>query len=63
MGRVPAVLREFLNPLFLQALFGVDFHPWLRGRLEGIRVSDMRRLLRPHHLLRAGCSPTSWRTT
>lgn len=46
--------ETFLNPLFLQALRGVDFQPWLRGRLEGIPVSDMRRLLRPRDLLRRG---------
>jgi hypothetical protein len=46
--------ESFLNPLFLQALCGVDFHAWLRGRLDGIPVSDMRRLLRPRHLLRRG---------
>ncbi|HWC12948.1 MAG TPA: hypothetical protein VG455_17210 [Acidimicrobiales bacterium] len=46
--------ETFLNPLMLQSLVGVDFHPWLRGRLEGIPVQDMRRLLSRRDLLRRG---------
>ena len=46
--------ETFLNPIMLQSLLGVDFHPWLRGRLEGIAVQDMRRLLSARHALRPG---------
>ncbi len=46
--------ETFLNPLVLQAYRGVDFHPWLRGRLEGIPTSQMRRLLSPRDFLRRG---------
>lgn len=46
--------ETFLNPLMLQSFVGVDFQPWLRGRLEGIPVQDMRRLLSARHLLRPG---------
>jgi SAM-dependent methyltransferase len=46
--------QTFLNPLFLRAYRGVDHHPWLRGRLEGVAVADARRLLAPRDLLRRG---------
>lgn len=46
--------ETFLNPLMLRSLVGVDFHPWLRGRLAGITVQQMRRLLSPRDLLRRG---------
>ena len=46
--------ETFLNPLFLQAHRGVDFQPWLRGRLAGIPVADMRRLLSARDLVRRG---------
>ncbi len=46
--------ETFLNPLLLQAYRGVDFQPWLRGRLEGIRTSEMRRLLLGRDLVRKG---------
>lgn len=46
--------ETFLNPLFLQSHRGVDYQPWLRGRLEGVPVNDMRRLLSARHLLRRG---------
>lgn len=37
--------RLFLNPLLLQSMTGVAFHPWLRGSLGGIAPDDMTRLL------------------
>lgn len=46
--------ETFLNPLFLQAYRGVDFHAWLRGRLDGIPVAHMRRLLSGRDLARRG---------
>lgn len=46
--------ETFLNPLMLQSFMNVDFHPWLRGRLEGIPVQHMRRLLSPRDLVRRG---------
>ena len=46
--------ETFLNPLLLQAYRGVDFHPWLRGRLEGLPTSQLRRLLSGRDLLRRG---------
>ena len=46
--------ETFLNPLLLQAYRGVDFHPWLRGRLHGIPTTQMRRLLSGRDLLRKG---------
>ena len=44
--------RLFLNPLLLQALKGVPFHPWLRGSLRGIEPGELSRLLSWHHKLR-----------
>lgn len=46
--------ETFLNPLLLQAYRGVDFHPWLRGRLGGVPTSQLRRLLSGRDLLRRG---------
>lgn len=46
--------ETFLNPLMLQSFVGLDFHPLLRGRLEGIPVQHMRRLLSSRDLLRPG---------
>jgi len=46
--------ETFLNPLMLQSVVGVDFHPWLRGRLEGIPVQHMRRLVSVSDVLRPG---------
>jgi SAM-dependent methyltransferase len=31
----------FLNPLLLQGLTGVPFHPWLRGALDGIAPGEL----------------------
>ncbi len=44
----------FLNPLLLQAYRGVDFQPWLRGRLDGVPTTQVRRLLSGRDLLRKG---------
>ena len=38
----------------LQAYKGVDFRPWLRGRIDGIPAEAMRRLLSARDLLRPG---------
>ncbi len=46
--------ETFLNPLLVQAYRGVDFQPWLRGRLEGIPTSHTRRLLSGRDALRRG---------
>ncbi len=46
--------ETFLNPLLVQAYRGVDFQPWLRGRLEGIPTSHTRRLLSGGNVLRRG---------
>jgi hypothetical protein len=46
--------RMFLYPLFLQAYKGVPFHPWLRGRLDGISAQECRRLMSWRDLFRPG---------
>ena len=46
--------RMFLYPLFLQAYKGVPFHPWLRGRLDGISAEECRRLMSWRDVLRPG---------
>lgn len=38
--------EQFLHPLLLQSLVGVEFQPWYRGRIDGIPGSDIVRLLR-----------------
>lgn len=43
-----------LYPLMLQAYRGIDFRPWLRGRIDGIPAEEMRRLTSSRDLLRAG---------
>ena len=43
-----------LYPLLLQAYKGVDFRPWLRGRIDGIPAEEMRRLMSARDLLRPG---------
>jgi ribosomal protein L11 methylase PrmA len=37
--------EQFLNPLLLSAKTGVMPNAWYRGALEGVRTSDLRRLL------------------
>jgi hypothetical protein len=44
----------FLYPLMLQAYKGVDFRPWLRGRIDGIPAEEMRGLMSGRDLLRPG---------
>jgi hypothetical protein len=44
----------FLYPLMLQAYKGLDFRPWLRGRIDGIPAEEMRRLMSARDLMRAG---------
>lgn len=44
----------FLYPLMLQAYKGVDFRPWLRGRLDGIQADQMHGLMSARDLLRPG---------
>jgi hypothetical protein len=44
----------FLYPLMLQAYKGVDFRPWLRGRIDGIPAEEMHRLMSGRDLLRPG---------
>lgn len=46
--------EQFLNPLLLEAIFGVAFQDWYRGRLEGIPTVSLARLARWRHYL-------SWR--
>ncbi|WP_309083386.1 class I SAM-dependent methyltransferase [Chelativorans sp.] len=44
----------FLYPLMLQAYKGVDYRPWLRGRIDGIPADEMRALMSSRDLLRPG---------
>jgi len=44
----------FLYPLMLQAYKGVDYRPWLRGRIDGIPAEEMRALMSSRDLLRPG---------
>lgn len=44
--------EQFLHPLLLQSLFGIEFQPWYRGRLDGVAGEDVARLLRWRHKLR-----------
>src|SRR5690606_15158379 len=44
----------FLYPLMLQAYRGVDFRPWLRGRIDGIQAEEMRSLMSARDLMRPG---------
>jgi ribosomal protein L11 methylase PrmA len=44
--------EQFLHPLLLQSLVGVEFQPWYRGRIDGIAGSDLLRLLRWRQKLR-----------
>ena len=49
-----------LYPLFLQAYKGVEFHPWLRGRVDGITPAQMRRLMSKRDLFRPGVLLHVW---
>ena len=46
--------EQFLYPLFLQAYKNVPFHPWLRGRLEGMTAEVCGSLLSVRDYLRPG---------
>lgn len=46
--------EQFLYPLLLTAHWGVDFRPWLRGRLEGIPANELRALCSWRDLWRPG---------
>lgn len=46
--------QTMLYPLLLQAHLGVDFQPWLRGRVDGIDPSQMRGLFSGSRRWRAG---------
>jgi len=37
--------EQFLHPLLLQSLLGVEFQPWYRGRIDGIPGDELVRLL------------------
>jgi len=47
-------LSAFLFPLMLQSYKGIPFQPWLRGCLEGIDASDLRRAMSIRDLFRPG---------
>ncbi len=43
--------EQFLNPLLLQASFGIPFQQWYRGQPEGITCGDLAKLVKwRHHL-------------
>ena len=44
----------FLYPLMLRAYKGIDFRPWLRGRIDGVPVMEMRRLMSARDMVRPG---------
>ncbi|MBW6504433.1 class I SAM-dependent methyltransferase [bacterium] len=44
----------FLYPLFLQAYKDLDFHPWLRGRIDGIDPDQMNQVMSIRDLVRTG---------
>ncbi|MCY4633935.1 MAG: class I SAM-dependent methyltransferase [Acidobacteria bacterium] len=46
--------ETFLYPLFLQAYRNAPFHPWLRGRLDGMTAAECRSLLSARDWLRPG---------
>jgi len=52
--------QMFLFPLLLQAHRGIDFQPWLRGRLEGIAPAECWKLLGWTRLLRRGVWSHVW---
>ncbi len=52
--------QQFLYPLLLQAWKGVDFQPWLRGRMEGIPAEQFAALLSARDLLRKGALSHVW---
>lgn len=52
--------QQFLYPLMLQAWKGVDFQPWLRGRLDGIPAEQFSRLLSLRDFFRRGAFSHVW---
>lgn len=46
--------QTFLFPLLLQAYRNVPFHPWLRGRLDGISPRECRNLMSLRDVFRRG---------
>ena len=44
--------EQFLNPLLLQAYWGVSYNAWYRGAQEGIGVNDLARLVRWRDIFR-----------
>jgi hypothetical protein len=44
----------FLYPLMMQAYLGLDFQPFLRGRLDGISPEQFRRMLSARDMFRKG---------
>lgn len=44
----------FLYPLMLQAYKGIDYRPWLRGRIDGVPANEMHRLMSTRDLMRPG---------
>ena len=52
--------QMFLFPLMLQAYRGVDFHPFLRGRLAGIETTQMASLMSIRDLFRRGVFSHVW---
>ena len=43
--------EQFLHPLLLQSLFGIEYQSWYRGRLDGVPGTDVARLLGWRHAL------------
>ncbi len=46
--------QTFLYPLMLQAYKGVDFHPWLRGRLQGMTPQECWQMMSFRDVIRRG---------
>lgn len=44
----------FLYPLMLQSYKGVNYRPWLRGRIDGIPAEELRAVMSTRDLLRPG---------
>ena len=38
-------LKQFLNPLLLKSLKGIDYNNWYKGNLDGIATTDLNKLL------------------
>lgn len=52
--------QTFLYPLMLQAYKNVPFHPWLRGRLDGITPRECWNLMSFRDLFRRGVATHVW---